>query len=146
VQPGTEYDAVCEQIRRDLLTLVNVDTGEPVVRAVKRTEDHYSRTIVDELPDLIIEWNRNALIETVWSPKTGIVHAPYTHWRTGDHRPDGYLFATGPNIQSGADFGEIFIGDLGPTICAMLGHELKGVDGKPLPVLAGRFSDEANDA
>ena len=132
VQPGSEYDAVCDQIRRDLLTLVNVDTGEPVVRAVERTEDHYSRATVDELPDLIIEWNHNAPIETVWSPKTGIVHAPYTHWRTGDHRPDGYLFAAGPNIQYRADLGEIFIGDLGPTICAMLGHELKGVDGRPV--------------
>jgi predicted AlkP superfamily phosphohydrolase/phosphomutase len=138
VRPGSEYERVCAAIRQDLLGLVNVDTGEPVVRAVERTDDHYSRETVDELPDLIIDWNHNGPIETIWSPKTGVIYGPYTHWRTGDHRPPGHLFVAGPNIPSGVNFGELFIGDLAPTICAMLGHELKGADGRPVQKLLTR--------
>jgi predicted AlkP superfamily phosphohydrolase/phosphomutase len=137
VQPGAELDALCDQIRSDLLALVNVATGRPVVRAVERTDRHYSRAPQDSLPDLLVEWRSDEQIETVWSAKTGIVHGPATHWRTGDHRPTGLLLAAGPTIPAGADLGEIPIGDLGPTICARLGIRLSGVDGRPAPALLG---------
>jgi predicted AlkP superfamily phosphohydrolase/phosphomutase len=132
VEPGLEYEMVCDQLRRDLLELINIDTAEPAIRAVERTERYYAREATDELPDLIIEWNRNAPIETVWSAKTGTVHARYPYWRTGDHRPAGHLFISGPEFVDGAALDEIFIGDLGPTICAMLGHKLTGVAAKPI--------------
>ena len=76
--------------------------------------------MIDELPDLLINWNHEAPVETVWSPKTGVIHAPYWHWRTGDHRPGGLLLAKGPKVAAGADLGLIENRDLGPTICAML--------------------------
>ena len=66
----------------------------------------------------------------------GIVHGPAAHWRTGDHRPTGLLLAAGPTTP-GADLGEIAIGDLGPTICARLGIQLEGVDGRPARALFG---------
>jgi len=137
VLPGGELEAICDQIRLDLLALVNVATGRPVVRAVERTERHHPRSPHDSLPDLLIEWNSDEQIETVWSAKTGIVHGPATHWRTGDHRPAGLLLAAGPAIRPGADLGQIPIGDLGPTICARLGIQLEGVDGRPARRLFG---------
>lgn len=137
VNPGAELDAICEQIRVDLLALVNVATGRPVIRAVERTERYHPRSPHDSLPDLLIEWKRDEQIETVWSAKTGIVHGPVTHWRTGDHRPAGLLLAAGPTIPAGADLGEIPVGDLGPTICARLGIRLQDVDGRPVPDLFG---------
>jgi predicted AlkP superfamily phosphohydrolase/phosphomutase len=137
VHPGAELDAICDQIRLDLRALLNVATGRPVVRAVDRTERHHPRFPHDLLPDLLIEWNSDEQIETVWSAKTGIVHGPAAHWRTGDHRPTGLLLAAGPTIPAGADLGEIAIGDLGPTICARLGIQLEGVDGRPARALFG---------
>lgn len=135
VRPGPEMEAICDQIQRDLLALVNVATGRPAVRAVERVERHHSRSPHDMLPDLLIEWNSDAQIETVWSAKTGIVHGPAAHWRTGDHRANGLLLATGPTIPAGANLGEIPIGDLGPTICARFGIRLEGADGRPVPGL-----------
>ncbi|MGH7366726.1 MAG: alkaline phosphatase family protein [Candidatus Rokuibacteriota bacterium] len=135
VRAGAEMEAICDQIRRDLLDLVNVDTGRPAVRSVERTDRHHPRSPHDMLPDLLIEWNSDAQLETVWSAKTGIVHGPARHWRTGDHRPTGLLLAAGPTIPAGADLGEIPIGDLGPTICARLGVRLEGVDGRPVRAL-----------
>ena len=138
VSPGSEFDLLCEQLTQDLLSLINVDTGDPVIRSVERTDSHYARTAVDELPDLLIDWNHDVPVETVWSPKTGMIHAPYWQWRTGDHRPGGFLLAHGPNITPGADLGSIENRDLGPTICAMLGIELTGVEGRPISALINR--------
>jgi predicted AlkP superfamily phosphohydrolase/phosphomutase len=135
VEPGRDLEAVLERIRRDLLDLVNVETGRPAIRAVVRTDVHHPRTAGDSLPDLLIEWNTEAQIETVWSTKTGIVHGPANHWRTGDHLPGGLLLAAGPSIPAGADLGTIPIADLGPTICAGLGVRLDDVDGRPAPAL-----------
>ena len=135
VSPGREFDALCEQLKQDLLSLVNVDTGDRVIRSVERTDAYYERETVDELPDLLINWNHKAPVETVWSPKTGVIHAPYWHWRTGDHRPGGMLFVKGPKVPTGAALGLIENRDLGPTICAMLGVELTNIDGHPMPAL-----------
>ena len=137
VNQGQEFDALCVQLRHDLMALINVDTGGPVVRGVDRTDAHYQREFMNELPDLLIDWNHDAPVETVWSAKTGIIHAPYWHWRSGDHRPGGFLFLSGPNIPVGADLGVIENRDIGPTICAMLGVELTNVDGRPVPALLG---------
>jgi hypothetical protein len=114
---------------------VNVDTGEPAVRSVEPTSHYHSRTPHDCLPDLLIGWNQTAAIGTVWSPKTGVVHSPDPIWRTGDHRADGFLLAAGPSIAAHADLGKIRMGDLGPTICALLGVELEDVDGGPASAL-----------
>ncbi|CRK58976.1 hypothetical protein [Alloactinosynnema sp. L-07] len=134
VRPGAEFESVCDQLTEDLLALVNVVTGEPVVRSVARTTDHYDRESDDTLPDLLIDWGRSGPIETVWSPKTGMVHGPDTHWRTGDHRPDGLLLASGPAFTPGARLPDIDVVDLGASLSAMLGVELTGdVDGRALP-------------
>jgi predicted AlkP superfamily phosphohydrolase/phosphomutase len=138
VRPGVEYDAVCAQLSEDLLALVNVDTGRPVVRAVAHTDDHYDREGDDLLPDLLIDWSHEAQVETVWSPKTGIVHGPYTHWRTGDHRPDGLLLASGPGFAPGAEQPAVNLVDLGASLSALLGVERTGdVDGRSVPWIAG---------
>ena len=73
------------------MALVNVDTGGPVITCVDKSSRWYRRSPEDTLPDLFLDWERSGLIETVWSPKTGIMHAPYGHWRSGDHRPPSFF-------------------------------------------------------
>ena len=140
VRPGPEFDAVCDRLRSDLLDVINVDTGRPMVDAVTRTDDHYRRRPDDRLPDLFIDWNRQSLVETVWSPKIGLVHVPYTHWRTGDHRPDGLLLARGAGIDPGAALPPVRMVDLAPSLAARLGVTLEDVDGRPAGWLAGGVS------
>ncbi len=138
VQPGADFDAVCDRLCTDLLDLFNIDTGRPVVDAVVRTDEHYRRRPDDKLPDLLIDWNRDSLVETIWSPKTGVVHVPYWHWRTGDHRSDGLLLVTGPGIERTAAEPRVRNVDLAPSLAARLGVTLDGVDGRPVAWLAGR--------
>ena len=102
VEPGSDFERVCDQLATDLLDIVKVESGEPLVLDVSRASDHYERLEPDAFPDLLVEWDRRSPTHTVYSPKVGIVHEPYEHWRTGDHFPGGLLLATGPGIAPGA--------------------------------------------
>ncbi|HEV7523366.1 MAG TPA: glycosyltransferase [Acidimicrobiia bacterium] len=120
---------VAEWLAERLLELINVDTGEQVVAAVHVTDDHYERFDGDPLGDLIVEWNRDAPIDTVWSPATGVVTAPYKQWRTGDHHRGGLLLARGRGIAPGRRPGSIPVFDVAPTLAASLGVEPPAIDG-----------------
>jgi predicted AlkP superfamily phosphohydrolase/phosphomutase len=122
---------------------VKVESGEPLVLRVTRASDHYERFEPDAFPDLLVEWDRRSPTHTVYSPKIGIVHEPYEHWRTGDHFPHGLLLATGPGIAPGAASQSVPVTDIAPTICAHLGVELPGVDGRPIPELSDTRSVDA---
>jgi hypothetical protein len=68
---GAAYDAFCATLTQDLCDLVNAETGAPAVRRVLRTADHYPGPQLDALPDLLVEWNCDAPLNTVASPKIG---------------------------------------------------------------------------
>jgi hypothetical protein len=89
------------------------------------------------MPDLFIEWDRTAPMETVTSPTIGRVHIPYELWRTGDHKAEGLLLARGPDFAAGATLPRVAVEDLGPSIAARLGVTLDEVDGVVASCLAG---------
>jgi predicted AlkP superfamily phosphohydrolase/phosphomutase len=128
---------VSADLERDLRALVNVETGGPVVRDVERAERWYRRSDGDTIPDLFLDWERTAPIETVWSAKTGFVHSPYLNWRTGDHRPRGLLLAAGPGIPAGGSLPELAIEDLPASLMARFGQDSSGMDGQPASWLIG---------
>jgi predicted AlkP superfamily phosphohydrolase/phosphomutase len=121
--------ATAEWLADRLLELVNVDTGRAAVAHVHFTDDHYERSDGDPLGDLIIEWNRDAPIDTVWSPATAVVTAPYKQWRTGDHDRSGLLLAAGGGVAPGRRAGTISVMDVAPTLAASLGVTPPAVDG-----------------
>jgi predicted AlkP superfamily phosphohydrolase/phosphomutase len=130
-----QVDDVIAELTKDLLSLVELGSGRPVARSVERTHRWHSRSPTDTLPDLFVEFE-NVLAETVWSPKTGIVHGAYTNWRSGDHLPDGLLVARGPGIGSKVAKA-IQIEDFAPSIAARLGVKLDDIDGRAVSWLAG---------
>lgn len=129
-------DATLEGVARDLRALVNVATGNRVVREAERADRWYRRCEDDRIPDLFLDWERTAPIETVWSAKTGFVHAPYVNWRTGDHRPEGLLLALGTGIPPGRAMPAFAIEDLPASLMARLGTDPADMDGRPVPWLA----------
>jgi predicted AlkP superfamily phosphohydrolase/phosphomutase len=133
VRPGGELDELCRRLEEDLLALVNVDTGTTVVNRVERADAHYQRESLDALPDLFLEWNQDHPIETVWSPRFGMIHGPYTHWRTGDHRAGGLLLVRGPGIAPQTQFPALEINHLASAIAAELGVTLPDADGARAP-------------
>jgi predicted AlkP superfamily phosphohydrolase/phosphomutase len=138
VQPG-DVDRVVERLTEDLLALVNVDTGEPVVLGVRRFEDAYpDRTGDDAFPDLLVDWNRSAAIETIWSPTIGVLHEPYVLWRSGDHRNPGRVVVSAPGVTPDVLGGRVDSRALAPTIAALCGVALDGVDLPSLVPVADR--------
>lgn len=126
VRPGPELDQLYRRLEEDLLALVNVETGSSVIDRVLRCDEHYERGTLDALPDLFLEWNHDHPIETIWSPRIGMLRGPYMHWRTGDHRPGGLLLMRGPEI-TGGDGSPIEIQHLSTLIATELG--VSGLDG-----------------
>lgn len=131
-----DADRLCAALEKNLLAMINEDSGRPAVVAVTRANRDHERTPDDTMPDLFVHWDRSAPIETVSSPKIGTVRIPYTEWRTGDHLPEGLLLAAGPGIPGGRAFPAIAVEDFGPSIATRLGVPLADVDGAVIDWLA----------
>lgn len=137
VHPGADYERFCEELERDLLTLVNVDTGRRLVRRVLRMADAYPGESIDHLPDLLVEWDRGAPVSTVYSPKTGTIRGQWTGNRTGDHQASGLLIAAGPGLGPDRFSRAVDVTQIGATIAAMLGVTLPDGASAPIPELTG---------
>ncbi|MDT8388648.1 MAG: alkaline phosphatase family protein [Thiogranum sp.] len=135
IAPGREYDEFCEALSRDLLAFINVSSGEPLVKAVLRSADLYEGDNFHHLPDLLVEWNRSAPVEEIYSPNTGTIKGTYRKCRTGDHTPEGLFFIRGPSIAPGQMQEPVSVMDLAPTIASLTGVELADVDGRSLAPL-----------
>jgi predicted AlkP superfamily phosphohydrolase/phosphomutase len=142
VHPGAEFEAYAEQLARDLSDFKIVPSGQPLVRRVIRTSEHYRGDRLHALPDLLVEWNREAPISSIRSRKTGTISGQFRGSRTGDHKPEGLILAAGPAIRPGPVDGPIDVMDMAPTVAALLGVALPEVDGRVvkdlLPMGAGR--------
>jgi predicted AlkP superfamily phosphohydrolase/phosphomutase len=140
-----EFDAFCEELSRDLMDIVSLDTGNRVVSRVIRTRDFYRGDCIDHLPDLLVEWASDAPISSirVRSEKLGDLSGEYTFCRTGDHFPGGMFIAFGPGIPAGRLQRTVSIMDFGPTVCELLGVPLPDVDGEPVAEIVKPFSAHA---
>jgi predicted AlkP superfamily phosphohydrolase/phosphomutase len=137
VTRGAEFDQCCRELSADLLALVNLETGRPLARQVVRTDALYTGENLDMLPDLLVEWENETPVRSVWSPKTGRLHGEYGYIRSGDHRPAGLVLVRGPGIPPGV-VEAVDITDLAPTIAARLGVELEDCDGAVVEALVAR--------
>ena len=139
VEPGAAYDALCAHLAQALHELVDPDTGRAVVKEVLRSDVLFPGAHVDDLPDLLVRWHRESPIRAVESPRIGRVAGEDTGTRrTGDHRPEGLLLARGPGIAPGPLPEPVRAEDVAPTIAALLGVALPGLDGVPIAAVAGR--------
>jgi predicted AlkP superfamily phosphohydrolase/phosphomutase len=152
LSPGPDADRYVAELTADLLAIIDERTGRPLIRAVRRTRDLYSGDRVNELPDLLLDWddelptgNSNlaggaGATVRVRSPKIGVVECTNDYTRTGDHRIGGIFIAAGPGIQPGRLDRAVSVMDFAPTLCKLLGVELPNVDGRPIAEVVGGAS------
>ena len=133
----TEYDALLEQVERDLLDIVNSESGQPLVTRVIKTRDAYRGEFVNALPDLIVIWNRERPIRSVTSPKIGTLFQEFADARTGDHTVDGQFWASGPGITHGILNETVSPADFLPTFRRLLHVPSRSTDGRPILALLG---------
>jgi len=135
VQPGVEYDAICNQLVEDLSAVTNAETNEPLAASVLKTRDVHQGDQADRLPDITVTWNRSAPIRIVQSPKIGRIAHPGVNARTGDHTPFGRFFAVGPTVRPGRLNAPAHAWDFAPTLAQLLNAPLEGATGRPIEAL-----------
>ena len=135
IEPGPEAEATLEQIEGLLATLVEPETGEPLIQAVFRGAELFDGERAAEAPDLIVvprdyRWMTRAGREI--GPR-GQLCTPAAVAHTGNHRLDGVFVGAGPGIHQGRRPDLLRLLDLTPTALALLGVEVpRGLDGVPM--------------
>ncbi len=140
VEPGAEYVRLCDRICEGLRTFVDEDTGVPVVDGIARLDELYPNgRMRAHLPDLMIRWSPHAAAahRRIVSPQLGAIDWPtpgfHPQGRSGNHWPDGFLLAAGPQIRPGTKLENAHIFDLMPTVYELLDLETpQGLHGKSL--------------
>jgi len=130
-----EYDAIREELVRELEALVHPVTGERVVEKVYTKEEAYHGPHMDLAPDLVVlptlgyEIAANVSDEgKVWST----VDDFHNSW-TAIHRMEGILIIKGPEVREGARIEGAEIYDVAPTVLALKGYPVPDdMDGKVL--------------
>jgi predicted AlkP superfamily phosphohydrolase/phosphomutase len=127
VQPGQDYQAVCDSLVETANTMINPANGRRAIHEVHKTDDLYRGPCRAHMPDVIINWNPDARITTQLSTQqwgtlqtenAGYAVTPYY---TGNHRPNAFTALVGPGITPGRIVGGASILDLAPTILARFG-------------------------
>lgn len=138
----------CQILAQDLLEVVDVESGRPVVTRVLRTADLYRGEYLDHLPDLLVAWNderplgsttvangRGARLH-LSSRKLGSLQGSNRYCRSGDHRPEGLFVAVGAGLAPARLSRKVSIMDFAPTFARLLGVELPETDGVPIAELS----------
>ncbi|MEO8306255.1 MAG: alkaline phosphatase family protein [Betaproteobacteria bacterium] len=133
VLPGAEYEAFVEELSRDLLDLVNVDTGRRIVNRVIRRTDLYRGDATEHFPDLFVEWVGAEPVRAIRSARIGRIDREYSYCRTGEHVQAGVFIASGPGIPHGRLDREVSVLDFAPTFCEALGVDCDQFDGIAIP-------------
>lgn len=126
VQPGAEADAILEDIRKELLALVDPTKGnERIVLRVQTAEEAFGPDRNPDVPDLIAAFRTDlGPLENSYSDRTGDLRIPLgtnkALPRSGDHTVESRLWMAGPAFDGNPVRGEANVLDLAPTILRLL--------------------------
>ncbi len=146
VEPGAEYDQVCDELIKELMEIKNLETGEPLVERVVKVRSEFHGPLLDNLPDLLAIWHRPKAINKIGSDKIGTIDFEYPGTRTGDHTPRAIYFCTGPSVSPGHRETPIDVLDIAPSIASALGVSVVGLDGKAVQEITGAGEAEVRSA
>ena len=127
-----DYEKVRDELFAALSAFRDPDTGNPPISKIYRKEEVLSGRFLDTAPDLLLV---PAPFYSLTHAKTAVEAAD---WLSGDHRLEGVIVATGPEVKPGplTEVAELI--DLGPTSLAALGvPSAVPRDGKVLTTLVG---------
>ncbi len=137
VAPGAELSALCDELSRELLALVEPTTGRRLVRDVVVPAQRYPGEAPDNFADLLVVWDRTQPLRVAASPTIGEVHADPVSVRPGEHRAGGFVLASGPGVAPGRIPEPVAAVDLAPTVARLLDVPFSG-DGRSIPGITSR--------
>ena len=127
-----DYERLRDELAEALVAFRDPDTGAAPIAKVYRKEEILSGAFLDTAPDLLL----------VPAPFYSLTHAKgmveEADWLSGDHRLEGVIVATGPEVTRGPLQEEVRLIDLGPSALAALGiPSAVPRDGKAIGSLVG---------
>jgi predicted AlkP superfamily phosphohydrolase/phosphomutase len=127
-----DYEKVRDDLAAALAAFRDPDTNQSPIARIYRKEEVLSGRFLDVAPDLLL----------VPAPFYSLTHAKgmveNADWLSGDHRLEGVIVATGPEVTPGPLTEEARLIDLGPTSLAALGVTSRiPRDGRVLETLVG---------
>ncbi len=132
VEPGRDYEALCQEICADMEALSNPINGAPAVRRVWIRNEVFPGERQEHLPDIMVAWNDEAPFTALASSRLGQVEGETADLRPGTHSPHGFLLASGTGIAQGQT-ATGHLTDVAPTILRLLNLDPPaGLDGAPL--------------
>jgi len=141
VESGEEYDRLCAELTREFLLLVNPATGRPAVTEVIKLRELDRGPCIDELPDLIVQWEGTQPIDSLSSTRIGTVTGVLPDKRSGAHKTYGFLIACGGHIRKTGELVAADIVDIAPTVLYLQGLAVpEHMDGRVLEdMIEGRI-------
>jgi predicted AlkP superfamily phosphohydrolase/phosphomutase len=129
VNPGDDYDALCDSLEQFLLSLRDADTGVPLATEIHRAY----RDAAPEapfrhlLPDLVVPWNGPPASRTRQVVSSRLPRFRYQvakglpSGRSGNHTDRAWFIADGPGVGQGRLKTQYSVMDLLPTALQYLG-------------------------
>src|SRR5437879_2562680 len=133
IRQGAEYEEVCNQLCYELEQLVNSRTGNRAVRDLVQVSKLYQGKNLYNLPDIVIQWAEEGPINRLYHPGFGVISDETFEMRRSQHSADGFMIATGKNINKNAVLNVAGTMDLAPTILYLMGQTIPNdLDGQVL--------------
>ncbi|MBX0285451.1 alkaline phosphatase family protein [Halomicroarcula sp. F28] len=132
VVPAAEYDAVRDQLVARLRELTDPD-GRPVFERVAPREAVFDGPYTEAAPDVVVvpRGFENFLNGSLLGDHFGTPREPWNHKR------DGLVAITGPDVDTGGSLSDAHLFDVAPTVLSTLGvPRPERLDGTPLPVVS----------
>ncbi|MBL0713547.1 MAG: alkaline phosphatase family protein [Desulfosarcina sp.] len=142
VPPGKSFDKLCNYLEKSIQTFVDEDSGRPLADVVVSSKKHFGEGARHHLlPDLIVCWrdtpaaNHRHIVSSRFGPIDWPTPGRNPSGRSGNHRGEGFLIASGPRI-SHESIPKADILDLAPSICRLMGRKpIDGMTGRVLNFL-----------
>jgi predicted AlkP superfamily phosphohydrolase/phosphomutase len=133
VAPGEEAETLTGELRAKLLALVSPETGERLVSEVLLPREVYQGPLSGLAPDLRVTLRdpRHHTVGLFDFTSHKLLMRAFS--MSGDHRPEGVLFAGGGPILAGSTPRAASLADLAPTILHLMGIPIPSdMDGRVL--------------
>ena len=133
VEPGREYEQVCEDICTSLAELRDPISGKPVAAFISKVQRELRGPHLDQLPDITVRWDTSFPWSSVYSPRFGMLALRTQDVRSGTHTDHGFMLAAGEGVPHGATIDGASVYDIVPTIMEAAGLRApSGCEGRPL--------------
>ncbi len=146
IEPGVAFETFCATLEKDLMDLVDLPSGRPLVKQVIRRDQAYPGPMSERLPDLFIEWHYEVGVTAIGSENIGRILGQTHHCRSGDHRPGGLFIALAPGLPAGELGRAVSILDFAPTIARLLAVDLSGAEGDAIAEIVGALAPSSQPA